>query len=108
MEIVEEFSVRLKQAMEMKKMSQSELVRETGISKSLISRYLSGNHKANNVRTYELARALGVSPLWLMGFDVPPVETEESRQIKNEINTRLNTMTDEELKKILKFITEFF
>lgn len=68
---MEEFNVRLKKAMILRDISQTELCSLTDIPKSAISQYLSGNFKPKQTRTYILSEALHVSPAWLMGYDVP-------------------------------------
>ena len=63
-------SDRLKYAMELRNMRQSDLVEKTGINKSSISTYLSGEYQPKQTNTYKLARALDVNPAWLLGEDV--------------------------------------
>ena len=67
---MEEFSTRLKKALSIRNMKQSELSRITGIDKSLISNYISGRYKAKSSNLYLIAVALNVSEAWLMGYDV--------------------------------------
>ena len=67
---VDTFANRLKKALSMNNMSQTELSNKTKIDKSLISNYLSGNYKAKQDNLFILAKALNVSEVWLMGFDV--------------------------------------
>lgn len=66
-----EFHIRLQQAMDMRKISQTELCEKTGIPKSAMSQYISGAFKPKQKRTYLLAQALDVDEAWLMGYDVP-------------------------------------
>lgn len=61
---------RLREAMNIRKKKQVDLERETGINRSAISRYLSGEYEPKNKPIYELAKALDVSEQWLMGYDV--------------------------------------
>lgn len=68
---IDTFANRLRKALSMNNMSQTELSNKTKIDKSLISNYLSGNYKAKQDNLYILAKALNVSEVWLMGFDVP-------------------------------------
>lgn len=68
--MVDSFANRLKYAMNDNKINLSKLSMITNISKPLISNYLSGNYKAKQQNLYKLAKALNVSPTWLMGFDV--------------------------------------
>lgn len=68
--IIEEFSVRLKKAMNLNQMTQAELSRKSGLDKSLISNYLSGKYKAKQDKLYIIAKILDVNEAWLMGYDV--------------------------------------
>lgn len=62
---------RLRQALETRNMKQADLVSITGIGKSSISTYLSGDYEPKQKNLYRLAKALDVNEAWLMGFDVP-------------------------------------
>lgn len=68
---VGEFSERLRHIMEERGMTQSELAQLSGVSKSSISRYISGAWKGKQDTVYNLAHVLNVSEAWLMGYDVP-------------------------------------
>ena len=65
------FQSRLRGGLDSKGMTQSELSKQSGVSKSSISRYLSGAWEAKQDAVYLLAQALDVSEAWLMGYDVP-------------------------------------
>lgn len=73
----ETIAVRIKTALEIKGMRQSELCRRAGIPKSSLSQYLSGDFEPKQDRIYLIAKALNVSEAWLMGFDVPMSNTEK-------------------------------
>lgn len=75
----ETISVRIKKALEIKGMKQSELCKLANIPKSSLSQYLSGDFEPKQDRIYLIAKALNVSEAWLMGFDVPM-----ERQVKKE------------------------
>ena len=64
-------ATRLKQVLEMRNMKQADLVNMTGIGKSSISTYLSGDYEPKQKNLYRLAKALDVNEAWLMGYDVP-------------------------------------
>jgi repressor LexA len=64
------FANRLKQALEYNNLKPTDLANKTGINKSLISNYLSGNFKAKQDKVNLIAETLGVSEGWLMGYDV--------------------------------------
>lgn len=65
------FSARLRELLDVRKMSQVELSRRSGVSESSISRYLRGAWEAKQDSVYAIASAADVSPAWLMGYDVP-------------------------------------
>ena len=75
------FTNRLRQALEFRNMTQSELSRLSGIGKSAISQYLSGEYEAKQENIYLMSKPLNVNPAWLMGFDVPMVGGEINRGI---------------------------
>lgn len=64
-------SSRLREAMDVSGKSQSDLARETGISKATLSRYLSGQFEPKQIAINKLAVALNVAEMWLWGCDVP-------------------------------------
>lgn len=66
----EEFSVRLKKAMDLRKIKASELSKRTNISPPMISDYLKGKYKAKHNNIYKLAKVLDINEAWLMGYDV--------------------------------------
>lgn len=63
---------RLRDALDRKNMKQAELSEITGIGKSSISTYLSGEYEPKQKNIYKMAKALDVNEAWLMGEDVPP------------------------------------
>ena len=62
---------RIKKALYIKGMKQSDLCRLTQIPKSALSQYISGAFEPKQDRIYLMAQALNVSEAWLMGLDVP-------------------------------------
>ena len=68
---MDSISNRIKEAMALRGLKQSELAEKTGISKGALSSYISGRYlpKQNNI--YLISQALSVSESWLMGNDVP-------------------------------------
>ena len=51
-----------------------DLVERTGIPKASISHYLNGYYCPTSSKAEKMAKVLGVSPVWLMGFDVPKID----------------------------------
>lgn len=62
---------RIKMALIIRGMKQSELCQVTKIPKSAISQYISGAFEPKQDRIYLISKALNVSEAWLMGYDVP-------------------------------------
>ena len=62
---------RIKKALRIRGMKQSDLCQATKIPKSAISQYISGAFEPKQDRIYLISKALNVSEAWLMGFDVP-------------------------------------
>lgn len=73
---------RFKEALNENRLSCAELSRMTGISKSSISHYYKGLHVMSNITAGKIADVLNVSPVWLMGFDVPKEKVEYKDDIK--------------------------
>lgn len=71
---------RLREALTAAGMKQADLVRETGLDRGSISSYLSGKYEPKQKAIYKMARALGVSESWLLGFDVPMHRTDEQKK----------------------------
>ena len=68
---ISNFAKRLKEAMDIRKVSQTELHEKTGIGKPSINAYLKGEYKAKQDKVDLIAEALSVDPTWLIGYDVP-------------------------------------
>ena len=62
---------RIKTALSIKGVKQSDLCRITQIPKSALSQYISGAYEPKQDRIYLISKALNVSEAWLMGLDVP-------------------------------------
>lgn len=73
---------RLREAMRTVDKKQIDLAKETGLSHSTISRYLSGQVEPRQEAIIKLATALNVSEWWLWGYDVP--QTRSIEQQKND------------------------
>lgn len=82
MERVATTPTRLRDAMRLSNKKQIDLAKETGLSHSTISRYLSGQVEPRQEAIIKLATALNVSEWWLWGYDVP--QTRSIEQKKND------------------------
>lgn len=107
---VASISDRLREAINIRKVKQVDLVKETGINASAISRYLSGEYEPKSKPIYELSKALDISEQWLMGYDVPMErpQVQKNNDAISDIVVKLRT--DEKfllaVKKIYNFDSE--
>ncbi|MDY3973483.1 MAG: helix-turn-helix transcriptional regulator [Veillonella caviae] len=70
------FSKRLKETMNARNMTQSELSTLTSIRASSISDWINDKYQPKQDKIAILAKALNVSPAWLMGYDeLSPTES---------------------------------
>ena len=71
---------RIQQAMSITGKKQMDLVEATGLNKSTISRYVSGEIEPKQKAIMALAKALNVSEMWLWGYDVAMTRTTEQKK----------------------------
>lgn len=62
---------RLRELMEYYGISQSDISKTTGIAKSSVSMYVSGQRKPGQDNLSDIAEAYNVDEAWLLGYDVP-------------------------------------
>lgn len=62
---------RLNEAMQKRGINATELSKLTGLNKSSVSRYLSGENIPRSLAIGKMAQALKVNPAWVLGYDVP-------------------------------------
>ena len=80
---IDSCSNRIKMALLIRGMKQSELCRITQIPKSALSQYISGAFEPKQDRIYLISKALNVSEAWLIGYDVP-MERQEIKTSPEE------------------------
>lgn len=92
---------RIKEAMKKAGIKQVELAEIAGLSKSAISRYLSGEYEPKQVPIYKMAKALNVSEAWLLGYDVPidRVENQQGKDNLAELSERITK--DREFRQLI-------
>lgn len=94
------FARRLREAMDRKKITASQLSKQTGISQSLISRYLSGGFKAKQNNLLLLSRALDVTPDYLMGYG----DAEFEKELRAEIQRLFDALSDSDKETTLRYL----
>ena len=85
---------RLNEAMQKRGITAAELAKLTGLNKSSVSRYLTGENIPRSLAIGKLAQALRVNPAWVLGYDVPMDEGVPPIQINVE---KLNDANKERL-----------
>ena len=83
MEIKYKIKDRLNEALKLRGLSAAELAAKSGLQKSSVSRYLSGQNVPRSLAIGKMAEALDVSPAWLLGYnltidgeEIPPLDVE--------------------------------
>lgn len=85
---------RIKKTLNERNMSKAELSRLTGISNSSLSEYLSGKYEPKQDKIALIAKALQISPAWLMGFDNEPELTRrDEREIESDLEDMMNSVS---------------
>lgn len=93
------------------KLSYQDLANKTGLSKSTLQRYETGSIRNIPLDKLEiLANALEVSPMWIIGYDIP-IEKENSNNINLDDKTTLllnsfNKLNDEGKNEAIKRVDE--
>ncbi len=87
--LVDTFANRLKYALSIRDIKPIELAEKTKIDKSKISSYMSGRYKAKTDGLKVIADVLQVSPVWLMGYDVP-MNQDIDKNITGAVNKTIN------------------
>ena len=100
---------RLQSLREERNMSLRKFAEFIGVNKNTLFDWEKGN--VNSLKTTSIkiiCDKCNVSPLWIMGYDVPKEkESEEHRGLRNEISDSLLSMTLDDLKQVEKFIYAF-
>ena len=78
---MDDFSSRLKFAMNKKGIKPIDLARMTNLNKGIISKYMNNKYKPKQDRLHQIAIALGVNEGWLLGYDMPMTYEEDLDKI---------------------------
>lgn len=77
--------------------------KKTGISKSSLSRYLSGGYEPNGDRLHRLAVALDVSEAYLLGYEIAP-----DREPPEVAEKKAETLEEEMSRRMLEQIAGYY
>ena len=83
---------------------QSDMVKRTGLPKSAISMYFSGNRQPRQDKLTIIADAYGVDEAWLMGYDVPMFKNQEEpdHEAIGQIIGKLFATDSENLERLIR------
>lgn len=94
---------RLYEAMTRAGLRQVDLEKKTGINRSSLSRYLSGDYEPNGDRLHRLAVALDVSEAYLLGYDIAP-----DREPEEEAAAAAETFEEEMSRRMLERMVAYY
>ena len=94
------FSERMKTALHLRNIKQSQLSQKTGIDPGSISCYMSGRYEPKGDKLLALAKELRVSPEWLSGRNVP-MKNDNSAVATEEL-----TQTEIKLLELFRLVPE--
>ena len=89
------FAKRLRELLDARNITQAELSRKTGISKSSISHYLKGDWAAKPDAIYTISKFENVNEAWLMGYDVP-MNKIEPLSFEDDFSKVIDELTEPE------------
>lgn len=100
---------RLRELMEIFNLKQSDIVRRTGIKKSALSNYLHSTREPRQDQISKISEPFGISPAWLMGYDVPmkmEITVEEPNNEQRLLLYMLSLLNEEGCAEALKRVEE--
>lgn len=97
---------RLRQALKLANMKQIELARATGLDRSAISRYLSGDYEPKQDAIHKMAKVLNVSEMWLWGCDVPMERTQAQKKNDDLVQVIAQLRKDAEFFEVVQLLAE--
>lgn len=97
---------RLREAMQYAGKKQIDLAKETGLSHSTVSRYLSGQVEPRQDAAHKLAKVLGVSEMWLWGYDVPRTRTPGQKKNDTLVDVVKQLRHDPEFFDVVSMLAE--
>lgn len=99
---IDTFSNRLKTALALRNMKPIDIANKIGIHRGIMSKYLNNKYKPKHDRIYQLAEALNVNVVWLMGYDVPIEEKVTDLSLDETVDLLLYTLEDADTPKDMK------
>jgi len=97
---------RLREAMEDAGKSVADLVADTGLHRSSLYRYLSGDVEPKSKAVNLLGRALGVTEMWLWGYDVPKRRSPEQKKNDVIVHAIAKMRTDPDFAEVVSMLAQ--
>lgn len=102
---------RLNEALKYRDMTPKQLADKSGLHFTAIYRYLRGDRIPKTDTIDLMAKALNVSPAWILGYEVPMLPTDPDLIVKTEEDTlvlelhrKIDKLSDEDKKKALDIL----
>lgn len=94
---------RLKTIMHNRDIRQIDIAQITGIHKGTISHYITGRLVPKSDAIVKMSSTLGVSELWLMGYDVPMTAEVDPEMVRNQTiaDIALRMQTDDRYRDVV-------
>lgn len=96
---------RLNEALKAREMTPQQLADKSGLYFTTIYRYLNGERIPKTDSIEKMAKALNVSPSWLLGYDVPMSPSADMIVETDELKLLIEKLTPQD-KETLKAIVE--
>lgn len=103
--------IRLKELMKANQLTQKDIIKKTEpfinryhtkITKANLSQYVNDHRQPTEAKLFLLAKAMDVSPAWLLGFDVP-----KARQ-STDLLSVMDRLTIQNQKKVFTYTKRVF
>lgn len=107
---METFQSRLKQALQIKSMNQSDLANLMGTGRSTVSQWINGRNGVSSATAYKIAMKLNIDPAWIIGGDVPYstfYESSKSAASKSQLDViidKLNKLDENQLNSVIGYV----
>ena len=102
---------RLKEMMSILEITQTDIVKTTGVLKSSLSNWVNGNREPRQDQISMLSDPYNINPAWLMGYDVPMFNDKDTTAAstpsyvdikKKELLRNYDMLNDEGREELLK------
>ena len=99
-------AARIQEIMDERDWAPADVARASGLNKSTISRYLSGEMEPKQNSVIKLAKGLDVSEMWLWGYDVPRSRTAEQKKNDDLVKVIAQLRSDPEFFNVVSMLAE--